>query len=154
MYLLNRSFQGVQNGTFAQCRLIIIFIYRFTSILGNKKFSGNTDPERWSNGLSAPTDSSHLDPKCILQAWKAASMKQLHNIYELGAGDCCYQSNLKGRLQYHFMNQILFPSPIPELSLKSLWFHLATTRSVSHTTKKKQYKWLQNYFRKILLKTR
>ena len=118
MYLLNRSFQGVQNGTFAQCRLIIIFIYRFTSILGNKKFSGNTDPERWSNGLSAPTDSSHLTPKCILQAWKAASMKHFHNIYELGAGDCHYQSNLKARLQYHFMNQNLFPSPTTRIQSK------------------------------------
>ena len=53
-----------------------------------------------------------------MQAWKAASMKQLHNIYELGAGDCHYQSNLKARLQYHFMNQNLFPSPTTRIQSK------------------------------------
>ena len=65
LHLLNGSFQGVQNGTFAQHMLIIIFIYRFTSILGNKKFPGNTNPERQSNRLSAPTGSSHLAPAWV-----------------------------------------------------------------------------------------
>ena len=45
--------------------LIIIFIYRFTSILGNKKFHGNTNPERQSNRFSAPTGSSHLTPAWV-----------------------------------------------------------------------------------------
>ena len=45
--------------------LIIIFIYRFTSILDNKKFPGNTNPERQSNLLSAPTGSSHLVPAWV-----------------------------------------------------------------------------------------
>ena len=65
LYLLNEvsaSCQGVQNRTFVQHRLIIMFTYRFTSILGNKKFCGNTDPERQSDLLSAPTGSSHLAP--------------------------------------------------------------------------------------------
>ena len=217
LYLLNGSFQEVQNRTFAQHRLIIIFIYRFTSILGSKKFSENTDPERQSSRLSAPTGSSHLalawiypkecniclkhrvqcknkrtepytivnfdaansikaaakvknenlyveikdldliakefkvhkhcyqqfthgytkgvcnkdqpltskDPKydsgkfeavkvfvCnpVLKLGKAASMKQLHDIYQLGAGDSRYRSKLKARLQNHFMDQILILS--------------------------------------------
>ena len=65
LYILNGSFLRVQNGTFAQHRLIIIFIYRFTSILGDKKFSGNTDPERQSNRLSAPAGSSDLAPAWV-----------------------------------------------------------------------------------------
>ena len=47
----------------------------------------------------------------FLKLGKAASMKQLHNIYELGAGNSRYRNKLKARLQNHFMDQILFLSP-------------------------------------------
>ena len=47
----------------------------------------------------------------FLKLGKAASMKQLHNIYELGAGDSRYRKKLKARLHSHFMDQILFFSP-------------------------------------------
>ena len=39
-----------------------------------------------------------------------ASMKQRHDIYELGAGDSRYRSKLKARLQNHFKDQISFLS--------------------------------------------
>ena len=47
----------------------------------------------------------------VLKLGKAANMKQLHDIYELGAGDCRCRNKLKARLQNHFMDQILFLSP-------------------------------------------
>ena len=88
----------------------------------------------------------------VLKLGKAASMKQLHDIYELGAGDSHHPNKLKAKVQNHFMDQILFLSPTTGTQSTELWFRLATTRNVLHTTKIKQYEWLQNYFGKILLK--
>ena len=46
----------------------------------------------------------------VFKLVKAASMKQLHDIYELGAGESRHRNKLKAKLQNHFMDQILFLS--------------------------------------------
>ena len=88
----------------------------------------------------------------VLKLGKAASMKELHDIYKLGAGDFRYRSKMKARLQNHLMDQILFLSPSTGTQFRELVVSSRYNQECFTYDKEEKHEWLQNYVGKILLK--